>query len=307
MTVDGKEAERSDLRSWSQQFATSSSGEASLRWATPLSSRLLQLEQLLALAALVVLAWRRGNLPTPARRRRVEVPEEPIVVLAGEPAALADWSGRPSEFPPEEADDDPTDWESYVPVLVEPDGDEPATLENEAVGDLSGGDEAGGTGAGADEAGGDEAGGTGAGADEAGGEAAGEPAGDEPGDAGPAPGGGRTVKATRVLAVIVVLGAVAALVAWWPGRDEPVDEVVLRAPVAAAIEGASASWYCAARDIGVEQFTHAVLITSVDDEESTVRLQPFGETAAGPSTELTVPPRAARRSTWRHSAGPGSR
>ena len=113
------------------------------------------------------------------------------------------------------------------------------------------------------------------------------------------------MKASRVLAAVVVLGAVVALVVWWPGREGQLRETVLRAPVAAAVQGAGASWYCAARDIGVEQFNHTVLITSVDDRPATVRVEPYGEKGAGAASEVKVAPRASTTIDMATLGGPG--
>jgi GT2 family glycosyltransferase len=106
MEVDGRDASRADLFGWGQQFEADRGGEATLAWSSPTSSRALQGAQLLVLLALVVLALRRGSLPAPSQRRRVSVPEVPLVKVGGEEPALEDWRLRP----------EPTDAPGDAPV-----------------------------------------------------------------------------------------------------------------------------------------------------------------------------------------------
>jgi hypothetical protein len=114
MEVDGRDAPRSDLFGWGQQFEVTREGEATLAWSTPTSSRALQAAQVVVLLALVVLALRRGSLPAPSQRRRVSVPEVPLVTVQGEEPALEDWRHRPE--PADDAD---------VPAPGEPGGPAP--------------------------------------------------------------------------------------------------------------------------------------------------------------------------------------
>ncbi|MGI9579140.1 MAG: hypothetical protein ACR2OH_13145, partial [Microthrixaceae bacterium] len=92
-TPDG-DAERDTLFSWGQKFVVSGGGEATLEWSPPLTARALQLFQILALVGLIYLATRRSALPTPQRRRQVDRPAEPLVVVdSGD--VLEDWTDRP--------------------------------------------------------------------------------------------------------------------------------------------------------------------------------------------------------------------
>ena len=86
--------------------------------------------------------------------------------------------------------------------------------------------------------------------------------------------------------VLLVLGAVAALVAWFPGRDGVERSDVPRSPIAATVGDEGGSWYCAAVGIGVEGAESAVVVTSVGDGEAAVRLDGFG--AEGPAGTLEV-------------------
>jgi hypothetical protein len=81
LEVDGREAGRSELFGWGQQFAVPASGEATLGWSTPLVAHGLQAVQVVALLALVTLAGRRRRLASSASRRRIERPTEPVVVV----------------------------------------------------------------------------------------------------------------------------------------------------------------------------------------------------------------------------------
>jgi GT2 family glycosyltransferase len=90
LEVDGADAERSDLFGWSQQFRTTDGGDATLSWSTPLTMRLLQALQVLALMVLLVLALRRRRMVSvPNRRRRRVRADEPVVVVGPE-GLLAD-------------------------------------------------------------------------------------------------------------------------------------------------------------------------------------------------------------------------
>ena len=87
LQVDGRDADRSDLFGWSQQFGTpSQGGDATLSWTTAWSMRVLQLVQLVGLAVLLILATRHRRLgPTGRRRRRrSRAAAEPVVVVGPE-------------------------------------------------------------------------------------------------------------------------------------------------------------------------------------------------------------------------------
>lgn len=61
LKVAGKSQDRSDIWGWAQTFKTGGGGEATLRYSPPLSTRLLQLVQLLGLITLVYLGLFRGS------------------------------------------------------------------------------------------------------------------------------------------------------------------------------------------------------------------------------------------------------
>ncbi len=96
-TPDG-DAERDGLFAWGQKFSVEEGGDASLVWSPPLSTRVLQLWQLAAIAGLLYLATRRSSLPTPTRRKRVVARADPLVVVDGPGSKPEDWasSGDPS-------------------------------------------------------------------------------------------------------------------------------------------------------------------------------------------------------------------
>jgi hypothetical protein len=91
---------------------------------------------------------------------------------------------------------------------------------------------------------------------------------------------------------LVLLGLTAALVAWWPGEDERTGEGLARAPVPTVIEGAPGTWYCTARDAGVEGLAHVVLLTAVGDAPATAVLTAFTDTGVVGSSEVEVDPGA---------------
>jgi hypothetical protein len=111
LSTPSGDAERDTLFSWAQKFAVTEGGEADLRWSPPLSTRALQLFQVLALLGLVYLATRRGDLPTPQRRRSVARPAEPLVVVEGS-EGLADWTEHRST--PVEGSEDSAEAEQGV-------------------------------------------------------------------------------------------------------------------------------------------------------------------------------------------------
>jgi hypothetical protein len=96
------------------------------------------------------------------------------------------------------------------------------------------------------------------------------------------------MKRTRWPVVILIVAAVVALVAWFPGDDEVAPSRVLRSPVAASVGSEGGSWYCAAADVAVESPAHTVTISAVSDEDVMLRLDAFaGEGPVG-STELEL-------------------
>lgn len=100
------------------------------------------------------------------------------------------------------------------------------------------------------------------------------------------------MRAGRWLSALVVLAAVGALLWWWPDPT-PVREVVVPRPaVPVAVEAAGGSWFCAARDLGVEGLAHTVVVTSVSEEELDVRAEAFIETGSVGATTLEVEPGA---------------
>jgi hypothetical protein len=124
LTVDGDQADRSDLFGWSQQFRTTTGGEATLPWATPWSTRLLELVQLLGLAVLLVLATRRRRLVPSPRRRRRSRQNEPVVVVGPEGLLAAETTAETAE---EQAEHrgfaDPELHDPQDPLLSERQGD----------------------------------------------------------------------------------------------------------------------------------------------------------------------------------------
>jgi hypothetical protein len=106
------------------------------------------------------------------------------------------------------------------------------------------------------------------------------------------------MSAGRWFATVVVLAAVGGLLWWWPDPS-PVREVDVPRPAVPVVVGATGgSWFCAARDTGVEGFAHTVFITSLSEEDLEVRAEAFGDegsvgtttipVAAGSSTALDV-------------------
>jgi hypothetical protein len=91
---------------------------------------------------------------------------------------------------------------------------------------------------------------------------------------------------------LVVLAAVGALLWWWPDPT-PVREVASpRPPVPVAVDSAGSTWFCAARDLGVEGLVHTVLVTSVSADELEVRAEAFGEAGSVGATTIEVAPGA---------------
>jgi len=107
LQLDGDAAERSDLFGWSQQFRTEQSGEATLRWATPWSMRLLQAVQVLALLVLLLVAARpRRVVAAPRRNRRSRV-VEPVVVVGPEGLLAAETTAETAAEAAEDLDEGP--------------------------------------------------------------------------------------------------------------------------------------------------------------------------------------------------------
>lgn len=102
--------------------------------------------------------------------------------------------------------------------------------------------------------------------------------------------GDRRVGASLVALVLVV--AVAALVAWFPGRDGTSPSRVLRAPLPADVGSQGGSWYCAARDIGAgdSPFTHTILLAGTGEAAAEVDLDGFDSKKQVGSSDLVVEP-----------------
>lgn len=92
---------------------------------------------------------------------------------------------------------------------------------------------------------------------------------------------------TRWVVGVLLLGAVALLVMWWPGQGRSRTQVH-RSPIAAAVGHTGVSWYCAARDIGVPSFTHTVYVTAVGRSDASVRVESFGDKGPGPNRVVEV-------------------
>ncbi|MGB3410188.1 MAG: glycosyltransferase [Microthrixaceae bacterium] len=84
LTVEGKEQTRSDIWGWAQTFETGSGGASTLSYSPPLSTRLLQLIQILGLLALLYLGLFRGtkSIKGLVRRSRSEAGDTGSVVGA---------------------------------------------------------------------------------------------------------------------------------------------------------------------------------------------------------------------------------
>jgi hypothetical protein len=123
LDVAGEEAARENLFTWGQKFTVGDGGDAELAWSPPLSTRALQIWQILALLVLVVLATRRSSLPTPARRRRVVTTEEPLVVVEGPGESPEDWSdeylGSSDQVPPGAHTEDGSQSDEVAPTRQE--------------------------------------------------------------------------------------------------------------------------------------------------------------------------------------------
>jgi len=121
-------ADRSALFGWAQQFDVARDGEASLAWSTPWSSRLLQLVQVVALAALVALALRRRRSSSVAPRRTIRRGSPVVVVTAEDPAPSALDPTPPTAGDVDAADVDPADVD---PADVDPADVDPADVDAE--------------------------------------------------------------------------------------------------------------------------------------------------------------------------------
>ncbi len=139
LDVDGEEAPSDTLFAWGQKFAVDSGGEATLAFSPPLTRRVEQLWQVLALVGLVALASRRTTVAAPRRRRRVIATEEPLLVLEGPGESPEDWSpgdlaaGDPATGDPDQLDSirsddarpDSTGPDATGPEVTGPDGTGP--------------------------------------------------------------------------------------------------------------------------------------------------------------------------------------
>ena len=124
-------ADRSALFGWAQQFDVARDGEASLAWSTPWSSRLLQLVQVVALAALVALALRRRRSSSVAPRRTIRRGSPVVVVTAEDPAPSALDPTPPTAGDVYAADVDPADVDpaDADPADVDPADVDPADVD----------------------------------------------------------------------------------------------------------------------------------------------------------------------------------
>jgi hypothetical protein len=100
------------------------------------------------------------------------------------------------------------------------------------------------------------------------------------------------MRAGRWLSALVVLAAVGVLLWWWPDPTPVRDVEVPRPAVPVAVQAAGGSWFCAARDLGVEGLVHTVVVTSVSEEQLDVRVEAFGDSGSVGSTILDVEPDA---------------
>lgn len=96
------------------------------------------------------------------------------------------------------------------------------------------------------------------------------------------------MKRTRWPVVTLIIVAVVALVAWFPGTDDVAPSRVLRSPVAASVGTEGGSWYCAAADIGIEAPAHTIVISAVSDADALLRLDAFNAEGEVGTSELEV-------------------
>lgn len=98
-------------------------------------------------------------------------------------------------------------------------------------------------------------------------------------------------RAAGVVAVILV-GAVVAMVAWFPGHSEVSESRVLRAPMSASVGTEGGSWYCAARDVGAGDaaLRHTVFLSAPGESAAEVRLDGFSDSERAGTLEVTVEP-----------------
>lgn len=95
MTIDGEPADRAELFGWGQRFNSAEGGSATLAFTPPVTFRTIQVLQLVLLAGLLFVAFRRGTMPAPRRRRRA-VATEPVVVVDEPGPELAGWQPEPA-------------------------------------------------------------------------------------------------------------------------------------------------------------------------------------------------------------------
>lgn len=96
------------------------------------------------------------------------------------------------------------------------------------------------------------------------------------------------MKASRWLAGLVVLAAVVLLALSWEGRDSTREVSVPRAGVPVVLEGTAGSWFCAAREAGVEGLEHTVFVSPTGSDPVSVEMSTFGEEGGGPSSSSEV-------------------
>ncbi|HPU40308.1 MAG TPA: hypothetical protein PLS63_12115, partial [Microthrixaceae bacterium] len=96
---------RTSLFGWAQQFHVERAGGATLSFSTPMTSRLLQAVQVLALGALALLAGRRRRLASARPRRTIRRGAPVVVVESTEvaPTEVAPTEAASAEVEPTEA------------------------------------------------------------------------------------------------------------------------------------------------------------------------------------------------------------
>lgn len=94
------------------------------------------------------------------------------------------------------------------------------------------------------------------------------------------------------VASLVLVGAVIAIVAWFPGHEDVSESRVLRAPLSASVGTEGGSWYCAARDVGAGDtpIKHTVFLSAPGESTAEVRLDGFSESDRVGSVQVSVEP-----------------
>ena len=105
LDTGGRSARRTSLFGWAQQFHVERAGGATLSFSTPMTSRLLQAVQVLALGALALLAGRRRRLASARPRRTIRRGSPAVVVESTEvaPTEVAPTEAASAEVEPTEA------------------------------------------------------------------------------------------------------------------------------------------------------------------------------------------------------------